>query len=546
MYNNNQPYTQQQQPYYNNSQPPYQQQQQPPQYSYPPAQGAPYPPQPYPQQYQQQQAPYQQQQQYPPSGKQHFHQGSNQSSNATAGGNYGGPSTSSVKINPKPKYNDVWATILFVLVLLSYIAVAYFGISYLRVNFDSLGQFVKDNLRPLLISFFLSVIIGLVLTVIYFFLMQSFAGKMIVATGVIMILLNLAVAVFFILSAQWVPGIILLLFTLLYAYLFYSWRHRIPFAKIMLKTVTRVTGQFPATLFTGFMGLLVGLVFSTFFGIAIAGWAAMASNRAVTSGALYGIIFYSLFVLYWVSEVIKNVVHVTISGLFAAFYFLGTPDPTRPGKVKVSVRNPTVKSFGRAMTTSFGSICYGSLIVALIQTLRAVVRSAASNAQQEGNLFAVFCLFCLDCVLSWIDALAQYFNHYAFTQVAIYGKDYCTAGKDTWTLIKSRGIDAIINDDLISNVLRFGTLFVALIAGGAAALYLRFSTDGLQNDIGAIAVMGLLGVVIGIVEFSIMAETIYSGVAATFVCLAEDPAALRRTKPELFEKIAQVYPQVLS
>jgi hypothetical protein len=28
--------------------------------------------------------------------------------------------------------------------------------------------------------------------------------------------------------------------------------------------------------------------------------------------------------------------------------------------------------------------------------------------------------------------------------------------------------------------------------------------------------------------------------------LAEDPAALRRTKPELFDKIAQVYPQVLS
>jgi hypothetical protein len=99
---------------------------------------------------------------------------------------------------------------------------------------------------------------------------------------------------------------------------------------------------------------------------------------------------------------------------------------------------------------------------------------------------------------------------------------------------------------LISNVLSFGTLFVGLISGGCAALYLRFSSDGLQNDVSAIAILGVIGFVIGMVEFSIMAETITSGVAATFVCLAEDPAALRRTKPELFDKIAQVYPQVLS
>jgi hypothetical protein len=45
--------------------------------------------------------------------------------------------------------------------------------------------------------------------------------------------------------------------------------------------------------------------------------------------------------------------------------------------------------------------------------------------------------------------------------------------------------------------------------------------------------------------FGIMASVIESGVATTFVCLAEDASSLRRTKPELFEKISQVYPQVI-
>lgn len=54
--------------------------------------------------------------------------------------------------------------------------------------------------------------------------------------------------------------------------------------------------------------------------------------------------------------------------------------------------------------------------------------------------------------------------------MAIYGKDFCTAGKDTWRLIKSRGIDAIINDSLIGNVLGFGMIFAGLFAGGFGLL----------------------------------------------------------------------------
>jgi hypothetical protein len=106
--------------------------------------------------------------------------------------------------------------------------------------------------------------------------------------------------------------------------------------------------------------------------------------------------------------VVQNVVHVTVSGLFATVYFMGTP--VSQWKVTVPVQNPTAKSAKRAMSTSFGSICYGSLIIALIQTLRYLVQSARQQSQEEGNLFAFFCLYCLDCILSIIESLAEYFN----------------------------------------------------------------------------------------------------------------------------------------
>lgn len=44
---------------------------------------------------------------------------------------------------------------------------------------------------------------------------------------------------------------------------------------------------------------------------------------------------------------------------------------------------------------------------------------------------------------------------------------------------------------------------------------------------------------------AVVTDVITSGVITTFVCLAEDPHALQRTKPELFNKIVQVYPQAV-
>lgn len=77
-------------------------------------------------------------------------------------------------------------------------------------------------------------------------------------------------------------------------------------------------------------------------------------------------LIYLVLLLYWMLEVVKNVVHVTTSGVVATWYFLQDNIP----------RNPTLSSLRRSVTTSLGSITFGSLIVAFIKTLRFLVRMA--------------------------------------------------------------------------------------------------------------------------------------------------------------------------
>jgi hypothetical protein len=41
-------------------------------------------------------------------------------------------------------------------------------------------------------------------------------------------------------------------------------------------------------------------------------------------------------------------------------------------------------------------------------------------------------------------------RRYAYIEIALYGKPYIAAAKDTWRLFKDRGVDALINDSLVA------------------------------------------------------------------------------------------------
>src|SRR3954453_15207916 len=64
----------------------------------------------------------------------------------------------------------------------------------------------------------------------------------------------------------------------------------------------------------------------------------------------------------------------------------------------------------------------------------------------------------------------------------MFGKSYCNAAKDTWRLIKDRGVEAIINDNLIGNVLSMGAIFIgalcALFGFGYIKLVIKVIDDG--------------------------------------------------------------------
>ena len=132
-------------------------------------------------------------------------------------------------------------------------------------------------------------------------------------------------------------------------------------------------------------------------------------------------------------------------------------------------------SFRRAMTYSFGSICLGSLVVAILQILVDYFRRLQRNR-------ACIMLICIiQCILIFLESLMEYFNKWAFVYVGLYGYDYRTAGKNVFNLFKSRGWTSILSHNLVQRCLWLISICIGLITGGIVAL-LCFTEEQLKSE----------------------------------------------------------------
>jgi Plasma-membrane choline transporter len=135
-------------------------------------------------------------------------------------------------------------------------------------------------------------------------------------------------------------------------------------------------------------------------------------------------------------------------------------------------------SLVRSLTYSFGSICLGSLLQAIVSVLRYIVETARNRRdtadQQDacGNL--CFCI--LDCLARWLEDLVEYFNQWAYCFVGIYGLSYVESGKKVMELFRARGWTSIVTDNLVGYTMAYaafavgiGTGFVGLIVERAVS-----------------------------------------------------------------------------
>ncbi|CAN6606049.1 protein Pns1p [Trichomonascus vanleenenianus] len=451
----------------------------------------------------------------------------------------------------KPKWNDPIFTLIFVATCGGFIAVAVIGLKAYTDNrgFEGSSIYNTSNTFSLntstIILFAFVTAMAVILAFLYYLLARLFTRQFIIITIILNLLFAYGTAIAYLVQRYWSAGIVLLVFAVFSTWCFWTMRSRIPFATVVLKTVIGVTREAPSTVITSALGALFGGAFSIFFAVVLVSIYVkydpnpnnpQCANGGCSQGKLVGLIIFLTFAAFYISEVVKNVIHVTISGVYGSWYYCSRSDQGWP-------KHPALGAFRRAMTYSFGSICFGSLIVAIINFIRQIIKMLRqANIQNGGNIAVSFILLCADCFISILDWAVTYFNHYAYTYIALYGKSYLNSARDTWQLLKHRGIDALVNDSLISNVLNFGSLFVGYTTALLAYLYLKLTRLSYNSSSGFYPIVVAYAFLIGTQIGNLATVTIHSGVSTFFVALAKDPEVFRMSYPDIYEEIVRVYP----
>ncbi|KAL4810014.1 plasma-membrane choline transporter-domain-containing protein [Aspergillus unguis] len=459
----------------------------------------------------------------------------------------------------KPKFNDLWAGLLLIAVFLGYVAVS--GISIYNYSkfkgfngdgiYDSINSVSLDTNTVVLFIFVLCV--ALVFSWGYFLLAQHFPKFFIWATGILNIVFALGTGIYYIVRKQYGGGIVFLIFGVFAIICFISWIPRIPFTAFMLRTSMDVSRKYGHMFLVSALGCIVSVAFAAWFSVTlVAIYVAFeptssgnaSGNPSCVDGTggcsrarVIGLVVYVTFAMYWFSEWIKNTVHTTIAGVYGSWYFYCNSPHGMPARA-------TRGAFKRATTYSFGSISFGSLIIAIINCLRQACSVAQRHESAEGNLCGSIGFWILGCFISLLDWLVQFFNRYAFCHIALYGKAYIPSAKDTWKMMKDRGMDALAADCLVGPVITMGSVFVSYLCALLAYLYLQFTNPSYNSDGDFTAVIMAFAFVIGLQICQILLTPVSSGIETIFAAMAWDPQVMMSEHPELYQRLVQLYPRV--
>lgn len=430
--------------------------------------------------------------------------------------------------NAQQKVNDVFFSILYFLSLGAVIGCSiYFG-KYLpqlggggsNNGLYSLFDPIKGSLLLVAAVIGIVTLFAIVLTNVFIILMRKHPRNTINVCYIGSIAVSGLVAVYGIIVQNYGlaigNGIVFLLSIVCYFLI----RRRIPFTAALLKACCVAYEKYPFMSLITFASALISLGVTALFIYCMMSIAAYVevNNVQEKAGLNIGVFFLVLF-LFWSTEILANVVHTIISGIYA-WFFLVEKGTTGTGQSTMSPSAVVGNSIKRTLVYSLGSICCASLIVATIQAIRVVLSSLKNDRSRDNGARLVAA--CADCLLSIVEKIVKFVNYYIFIMMAIFGTSFMQSAKKTVKLFREDLGTVLINENVIGQVLFFGNLLMSMLC---AALAFGLSMIMIKDQLASI-VTAVISIVVSFMVLFVMSSVLSSGTNTAIVCYTIDPTSI--------------------
>lgn len=430
------------------------------------------------------------------------------------------------------KFPDFFVGVAWVLCLCAMIGLACdYGVDDAG---NSLNKEEKKDVRRMIQIIITSFVVSLAASLVVLHIMMRFGGAMIHVALIMVELLLVGCAVGAIDLSYWLLMTICFVACLGVLLFHYFHLNTIKFSATTLQVGCEVVLGYTMLQLLSLLSVIAVVLVFFAFSMTIYGFVLDQQDKDARDGQYVLPILIFILIFLWTQQVFRYITIATVAGSSQAWWY---------GKEGGIRERPAVQSLFRNITYNLGSICFGALLVALIENTVLFVswlRKKASGRSENCcvNCCLSACTACLSCCTSVLD----YFNSYAFVYVGIHGYSYLYAGKKVVDLFNKQGVTVVSTDYFLANL--FFVISIALgVISALFADYLVTSTNHTwehgRSDAKWIAgfVCGIGGYCISSVTFSL----VNGAHKAVVVLFAENPHILEINHNVEYQRLSKVW-----
>lgn len=228
---------------------------------------------------------------------------------------------------------------------------------------------------------------------------------------------------------------------------------------------------------------------------------------------------FMLFMFFWTMNFVVAMGQMVLAGAFASYYWAFEKPKDIPAF-------PLSASLYRTFRYHFGSLAFGSLIIAIIQMIRVALEYLDHKLKGSENRLAKFFLKCLKCCFWCLEKFMKFLNRNAYILIAVYGKNFCTSAKDAFFLILRNIVRVVVLDKITDYVLFLSKLLVTASVGVAAYFWFQGKVTYFSNYVPTNLNYYITPVILVIIGTFLICTCFFSvyamAVDTLFLCFLED------------------------
>jgi len=219
---------------------------------------------------------------------------------------------------------------------------------------------------------------------------------------------------------------------------------------------------------------------------------------------------YHLFGGFWTLNFLQAMGDVIIAGAIASWYWVHDKAAIPPF--------PVASALWRTLRYNVGSVLFGSLVLAFVQTIRVILKFIVQQTKGRENRMVKCMLKIVECLVACFERFIKFLNHNAYIMVSIYGYSFCTGARRGMVLITTNILRVTAVHCVSAYVIFLGKLFVCIVTTLIAFIVLRNEFDSVGDYVIPTIAIAILAYAVAVAFFSVFDMAIDT----LLLCFCED------------------------